>query len=129
MIIKVEDYLEEISCSGIYYAFRNKKTQLYVGYDGFDTDFARGISAFIHEYELVSEFNKKLITKTSLEVVDLLTTHPMSSKEWTQLGGFNNLEIVRLEFHVDGTKFTPSELLNLFMSSDTDPDFEEIEFP
>ena len=119
---------EEIGDAGVYYAFRDKKTKLYLGYDGFDTDFAKGISPFIHEYQLVSEFNKRLLTKTNLEIIDLLTIQTMGSKEWQQLGGVNAIDIVRLGIQVDGTIFTPTQLLDLFMNTEQELDFDTTEW-
>ena len=118
---------DELCDTGIYYIFRDKRTHLYVGYDGFDTDFVKGISAFIKHHEIVEEFNKKLVIKTHPEIINLLTTQTMGSKEWKQLGGINNIEIVRLELITEGRVFTPSGLLNLISRDDTDIDYEEVE--
>ena len=101
---------------------------MYLGYDGFDTDFAKGISPFIHESQLVSEFNKRLLTKTNLEIIDLLTIQTMGSKEWQQLGGVNAIDIVRLGIQVDGTIFTPTQLLDLFMNTEQELDFDVTEW-
>lgn len=104
----------------IVYAFRNKSSGLYVGYDGYDTDFKRGISDFIKERDLVTEFNKKLITRTHDEIIDLLTNKGMKSKEWDELGGFKTLEIVRMEVAIEGRVYTPLNLLNLILVADRD---------
>jgi hypothetical protein len=104
----------------IVYAFRNKSSGLYVGYDGYDTDFKRGISDFIKERDLVTEFNKKLITRTHDEIIDLLTNKGMKSKEWDELGGFKTLEIVRMEVAIEGRVYTPLNLLNLILAADRD---------
>jgi hypothetical protein len=104
----------------IVYAFRNKSSGLYVGYDGYDTDFKRGISDFIKERDLVMEFNKKLITRTHDEIIDLLTNKGMKSKEWDELGGFKTLEIVRMEVAIEGRVYTPLNLLNLILAADRD---------
>ena len=126
--MSIELQLELVLDTGVYFGFRDKKSQLYLGYDGFDTDFAKGISPCIQHTELISEFNKKLITKSHLEIVDLLTSQSMGSKEWKQIGGIANIEIIRLEMATEGLIFSPSQLLSVFMSEDTDEiDFQQIE--
>lgn len=124
-IVQFELLEEGVYDSEIRYAFRNKTNGLYVGYDGFDTDFKRGISAFIREQELVPEFNKKLITKSHPEIIQLLTNSGMQSKEWNELGGFKNLEIVRFEIALDGKIYTPLNLLNLILASENEEDYED----
>jgi len=126
-MIQLDMLNEELCDIGIYYAFRDKKTQRYIGYDGYDTDFAKGLSPIIEEYEITIEFNKRLFTKTHPEIVEMLTNEPMGSKAWNQLGGIAKIEIVRLEISVEGQVFTPSALLNLISSEDTDIDYEEME--
>lgn len=131
MTIVQLELLEEGVYEGVYdsevlYAFRNKNSGLFVGYDGFDTDFKRGISDFIREQDLVTELNKKLITRTHQEILDLLTNKGMKSKEWDELGGFKSLEIVRLEVAIDGRVYTPLNLLNLILAADQDEiDYED----
>lgn len=119
-IVQLELLEEGVYDSEVLYAFRNKNSGLFVGYDGYDTDFKRGISDFIKEKDLVSEFNKKLITRTHQEIVDLLTNKGMKSKEWDELGGFKALEIVHLEVAIDGRVYTPLNLFNLIIASERD---------
>src|ERR1035437_2934647 len=120
------DMIEEVLCNkDVYYAFRNKRTQLYIGYDGFDTDFARGISPIIKELDIIAEFNKRLLIKTRLEIIDMLVNQPMGSKVWTQLGGIASVEIVRFEMTAEGTVFTPSDLVRLVSSEETEVDYCE----
>ena len=119
-MIQIELLEDGICDSTVLYAFRDKKTQLLVGYDGYDTDFYRGISAFLREHEIVSELNKKLVTKTHPEILALLTDVGMNDKQWKDLGGFINLEVVRLNIEVTGDAYHPVALLNLINNDDID---------
>lgn len=115
--------IDNISNFKVLYAFRDKRTELYIGYDGYDTDFSRGISACIEQKNLISEINRSLITKSHLEVVYLLVNHV--KQEWDKLGGFNNLDIVKLEVLIDGAVFSPADLLGLVSRVDSDEEEEE----
>lgn len=103
--IQIELLEEGLCMNGVCYAFRDKATQMYLGYDGFDTDFAKGISPIIHEQEVVDELNKRLLTKTHDEIIDLLTAKTMSSKAWKELGGITKVDIVRLDIEAEGHVF------------------------
>lgn len=127
-IVQLELLEEGVYDSEVLYAFRNKNSGLFVGYDGYDTDFKRGISDFIKEKDLVAEFNKKLITRTHQEIVDLLTNKGMKSKDWDDLGGFKSLEIVRLEVAIDGRVYTPLNLLNLIIAAERGDDENEVDY-
>jgi hypothetical protein len=118
-----EALFEGIGDDAIMYAFRDKKTQLLVGYDGYDTTFSRGISAFIKEHELLENFNTKLITKTHPEILKMLNDLPVNDKIWNELGGFANLEIIRLNVQVTGEAYTPGALLNMFNNQDLEVDY------
>ena len=119
-IVQLELADDVVYGSEVLYAFRNKNSGFFVGYDGYDTDFKRGISDFIKEKDLISEFNKKLITRTHDEIIDLLTNKGLKSKEWDELGGFKVLEIVQLKVAIDGKVYTPLNLLNLILAADRD---------
>lgn len=107
------------------YAFRNKKEGLYVGYDGFDTDFSKGMSPFIREHELTNEYNKALYAVTHSEIVDMLTKRADHTKLWDRLGGFDNLDIIKLNIIADGTVYSPIDLLNLVMNEEHEIDYEQ----
>lgn len=113
---KMPDYSIDV------YAFRDINTKLYVGYDGFDTDFYKGVSAFIQSYQLPSEINGRLITKTLSELKQLLTTP--SDKLWDRMGGMKTLEVVKLELGVSQEPITPNSLMNLLKQQESF-DFEE----
>lgn len=110
------------------YVFRNKTEGLYVGYDGYDTDFYKGTSAFIREQELTNEYNKKLYAVTHATIIDMLTKKKEYDKLWGRLGGFDNLEIVKLNVVADGTVYDPIELLNLVMNEEQEIDYEQFTF-
>ena len=54
---------EENDDAGVYYAFRDKKTKLYLGYDGFDTDFAKGISEKYEPCKVEGKKGKKWVER------------------------------------------------------------------
>ena len=110
----------------LYYSFRDRTSGLYVGYDGYDTDFKRGISAFITEDQLFTEFNRKLIIKTHDEIEELLTKRSMFDREWRDLGGFDHLEIVCMSFDLEARAFDPLELLQLLNEDATDDDLADL---
>lgn len=113
--------------SGIYdesivFVFRNKNSGNYVGYDGFDTDFAKGVSDCIDSRDVIAFLNTKLITKTRSDIIDLLSNKPVNGKEWKELGGIANLEIVQLTITIDGNPYSPSALLSMLTTSNSDVD-------
>lgn len=120
-MIELELELDSISNFEVQYAFRDKRTYLYVGYDGYDTDFSKGISAFIEEKNLISELNRTLITKTRQGLAQ------QQKQEWDKLGGFDNLDIVKLEVLVEGSLFSPSDLYRLVSGADLELDLEDVE--
>lgn len=93
------------------YLLRDKKTGLYVGYDGYDTDFSKGISAFIAEAEILKTFNKQLIHH-SLEEIEALLKVP-ADKRWVKYGGYDNLDVIRMDVMLDGEAFSPSDLAHV----------------
>lgn len=93
------------------YAFRDVNTKLFVGYDGYDTDFYKGVSAFIQSYQLPSEVNSRLITKSLSELKQLLTTP--SDKLWDRMGGMKTLEVVKVQIGISLEPITPNSLMNL----------------
>jgi len=93
------------------YLFRDKKTGLYVGYDGYDTDFSRGISAFISEADIIPKFNKELIHHSLEETEDLLKSP--NDKRWVKYGGIDNLDIIRMDIMLDGEAFSASDLAHI----------------
>lgn len=123
-MIQIQLLEEGLCIEGVSYAFRDKATKLYMGYDGFDTDFAKGISPIIQDQDVIAELNKKLLTKTHDEIIDLLTAQTFSSKAWKELGGIAKVDIVRLEIIAEGQVFSPTGLLNLFMSEENNVDYE-----
>lgn len=109
----------------VLYAFVDRKTGLFVGYDGYDTDFSKGVSAFISQEDLIKNFNQKLITKTHSEIVELLTTKSMFATEWKRLGGFDTLLIVRVDIEFNGKIFEPLTLVNKIAAGDDDDEQDE----
>lgn len=107
------------------YAFRNKKEGLYVGYDGYDTDFYKGLSPIVREHQLTNEYNKTLYTVNHADLVNMLTKRAEHAKLWERIGGFDNVEIVRLNLVMDGTVYSPIDFLNLVMNEEQEIDYEQ----
>lgn len=99
------------------YLFRCPTTGLYVGYDGYDTSFKRGISPCVRELELFSELNKKLICLSRTEVQKMLSDS--TDKRWGQFGG-PSVEIVRVDLMMSGQAFTASDLAHVITAEDED---------
>jgi hypothetical protein len=92
------------------YALRDRISSLYVGYDGFDTDFSKGISAFIAEEETLDTLNVHLLTLTEQQIIDLLRKDA-KDPEWKRLGDKDRLEVVRLSFTLKPEVCDPLVLL------------------
>lgn len=93
------------------YIFRDTATGLYIGYDGYDTTFAKGISPCVKESELLQALNVKLISATSDEMFEML--RDPSDKRWAKYGGHDKLEIIRLDLMIDGYAFSPGDLAHI----------------
>jgi len=95
------------------FIMRDKRTGLYVGYDGYDTDFSKGISAFISQAELFDRLNKELIYHT-LEEMEILLRCP-EDKVWVKYGGYDNLDIIRVDLLLQAEAFSPSDISQILL--------------
>lgn len=95
------------------FIMRDRKTGLYVGYDGYDTDFSKGISAFIQQTELFERLNKELIHHTLEEMESLLRTP--NDKLWKKYGGYENLDIIRVDLMIQAEAFSPKDLSEILL--------------
>jgi len=107
----------------IYYVFRSKKSGLYFGYDGFDTDFYKGISPCIKQRELIKNLNSRLISKTWSEISEMLLKK--NGAEWKQLGSIDDLDIIKLEINADGEVHEPISLVNSLLQEEASSDFND----
>ena len=114
---------ETVYDSAVFYAFRNKNSGRFVGYDGYDTTFSRGMSDIVEDNHVLDELNKKLVVRNHEEIVSLLTKPSLA--EWKSLGGFDNIEVVRFEIEGEGVVFSPDDLLSLIAREDTKDDYCE----
>jgi len=100
-----------INYIGEVFIFRDKKTGLYVGYDGYDTDFSKGISAFILEDDILNAFNKELIHYNLQAIEEMLSNS--ADKMWSKVGGVNKVDIVRMDIMIDGEAFSAADLMHV----------------